>query len=323
MNVSMNIHGFGAKEAVLMKPETAPSAYRIDSNRIKEDLQKAKENGQMKDLLQLSGVKLEDVQAIQSTGVVKRMDANYSLETFFRKDMPNMKNGDGTYTVSNVKFTEEELQKARSAMDAAYHGINGEHGQKLTLDYRDYASMKLAESAISQYAKENFNEDQQAVMLKAMKEYNAALEENQAEFLANGSFARNNYGDVSNYYGLSQIMDEKEAEALNNLKEELSKVTGKTYPKSVAGQYTGTAQIATNQELIKNIKTLFENVDLSDKNTVNQAMDKYQELMKPVYRANGLSSKSMNNIIRQDVSAFTSMVDKIRDSQQKSVDFSI
>lgn len=125
------------------------------------------------------------------------------------------------------------------------------------------------------------------------------------------------------YYGLSQIMDENEADAFNKMKEELSKVTGKTYPKSVAGQYLGTAQIATNQELIKNIKILFENVDLSNKDAVNQAMEKYQELIKPAYTSNGISLKSMSNVIEQDVGAFTAMIDKIRYSQQKSVNYFI
>lgn len=316
----MDIHHLSARETTLVKPDTVNNAYKIMSNQIKKDIQNAKDSGQIKDLLQLSGVQSENVMAMPS---LKRTEIDYSFEAFFRKDMPQMKNGDGTYRVGKVKFTEEELQRARNMFSAAYQGINGSNGQKLTLDYKDYASMKLAENAISRYAKENFSEEQQTVLLNAMKEYNAALEKNQAEYISDSSFVENHYKDISDYYGLSHVLDENETKALNNLKKELGKVTGKTYTEAVAGSYTGTTQIATNKDLIDSIKSLFEDVDLSDEEAMKSVWKQYYDLVKPAYLAYGMDDRQVNKVIRQDTDTFKNLIDKIKAMQQKSIHYSI
>lgn len=322
--MSMNIHGLGASEAVLQKPESSEQTYKL-SNQFNADIQKAKEDGQIKDLLQLSGVDATEFFA-NSTGEVKRTGANYSLETFFRKDMPQLKDGDGNYTVSNVKFSEEELTVARNMMNAAFQGINGEQGQKLTLDYMDYASMKLAENAVATFAKENFNEEQQNVMIKAMKEYTSALEKQQENFLSNGSFVDNHYKGVSDYYGKSHVYSEEEVDPINQLKDEMSKMTGKTYKKAVAGQYEGTVQVATNQKLIGNIKDLFEKVDLNDKDSVKNMMEQYKKLLTPAYQASGISNQHnhLNDVIGKDTNGFMSMIENMKASASyKSFNFTV
>ena len=285
------------------------------------DLQKAKENGNVQDLLQLSGRTAEDIDAVKSASPdgVKRI-SNYSLSSFFTRDMPQISNADGSYTISGVNFTKEELVQLRDVMKTATDSISAGVGKNINLEYRNYAEMALAENAVNQYAKQTLNEEQQNVVAKAMQEYNAGLEELQNDFLAKGTYVQNNYGEVSKYYGLSRDMTEEDAAALNRMKENLNKLTGGNYSPSKAGDATGIVQVATNKELIHNISNTFKEVDLSDKEAVSDALRKYQELMRPAYKAIGTSSTSL----RKEAESFQTMLDKIMaHTAYKSIDFMI
>ncbi len=320
--MAINILSLNTPEATLIKPANAPISYRIDQNKIKADLQRAKENGEIKDLLQLSGVAQEKISSMKKADNVQRTD--YSVDAFFRKDMPKIQNEDGTYSVGGAAFTTEELEKARTVMKAAADEISAGPGKGTTLDYRDYASMAIAEASVNRFAQENFNEDQQKVIAKAMKEYNEGLEELQEDAFSNMKLVKNDYGNLSNYYGLSQVLDQNQADVLNKMKEELSKITGRQYTKSVAGVTTGVVQAATNTELISNVKTVFSDIDLSDKDAVDSAMKKYRALVKPAYLANGADSRSVNRMLQNDTDSFAAMIEKIKLSQAyKHIDFSV
>lgn len=320
--MAINILSLNMPEATLIRPTNAPVAYRIDQNKIKADLQRAKENGEVKDLLQLSGVAQEKISSIEKTDSKQKTD--YAVDAFFRKDMPKIQNEDGTYSVGGVAFTEDELEKARTVMKAAVNEISAGPGKGTTLDYRDYASMAIAETSVNKFAQENFNEAQQKVIAKAMQEYNEGLEELQENTLSNMTLVKNDYGTLSNYYGLSQVLDQNMADALNKMKDEISRITGRQYTKSVAGVATGVVQTATNTELIYNIKSAFSNLDLNDKASVDGAMKKYQELVKPAYLANAVEPGSINRLLQKDTGAFEQMIEKIKLSQAyKHIDFSV
>lgn len=320
--MAINILSLNTPEATLIRPANAPVAYRIDQNKIKADLQRAKENGEVKDLLQLSGAAQEKISSMEKAD--SRQKTDYSVDAFFRKDMPKIQNEDGTYSVGGVTFTQDELEKARTVMKAAVEEISAGPGKGTTLDYRDYAAMAIAEASVNKFAQENFNEDQQKVIAKAMQEYNEGLEELQEDALSNMTLVKNDYGTLSNYYGLSQVLDQNLADALNKMKDEISKMTGRQYAKSVAGMTTGVVQTATNTKLINNIKAAFSDLDLNDKAAVDSAMKKYQELVKPAYLANGADSRSINRLLQKDTGAFEQMIEKIRLSQAyKHIDFSV
>lgn len=323
--MAIDIMSLQTPAATLVHSDSAPASYRISADKVKADLQKAKENGEIKDLLQLSGKTPEDIKGIQTaSGEVRRL-CNYSVDSFFTRDMPQVANGDGTYTIGGVNFTEEELVKARSVMKAATDGIGAGVGKNINLDYRNYAEMALAENAVNQYAKENLNEEQQKVVAKAMKEYNAGLLELQDGLLAKSSYIKAEGDKRSDYYGLTRILSEEDAAVFNKLKEELSKVTGKKYQPVKAGDVGGSMQVATNKDLIKNISDLFKNVDLSDKQAVNNAMKKYQELVRPANEANGVYSLAESNRISgEDTKKFQKMLDKIAmAASYKAVDYKI
>lgn len=105
------------------------------------------------------------------------------------------------------------------------------------------------------------------------------------------------------------------ADAMNRLKEEISRVSGKKeYTKSVAGETAGVATIATNKELINQMKSLFEGVDLTDTKQVQGAMDKYRELLRPAYNAFEFE-KNVDKNISDDISGFLQKLQKIQASE--------
>lgn len=140
--------------------------------------------------------------------------------------MPKMTNADGSYSIGNVMFTEEELVKARNVMQTAAKQINGDAGIKSNLDYKDYAMMALAEKAVGDYAKEHFNEAQQQVIADAVKSYNEGLGNLQRDVIRNGSYGENSSAKSGTYYGLSPVLSQTQADAMNRLKEEISRVSG-------------------------------------------------------------------------------------------------
>ena len=319
--MAIDIMSLQVPTATLVNSNSAPAVYRVNSDKIREDLQKAKDDGNVKDLLQLSGRTADEINNLkaESPDGVKRI-CNYSLDSFFRKDMPQISNSDGSYTIGGVKFTEEELIMARDIMKTVADSISAGAGKNINLDYRNYAEMALAENAVSQFAKNNFDEEKQNVISKAMKEYNAGLMELQDELLSKREYVHNDYGKISDYYGLSRVMTESDAAAINKMKEEIGKLTGGSSHLSKAGDIMGMEQIATNKDLINNISETFRNVDLSDKEAVKNAMNKYQELVRPAYQAIDKSQAEA----RKETEGFMSMLNKIMANKSyKSVDFMI
>lgn len=314
--MAINILGLNATEATLVKNSSPIRSYRLgNQDEIKNRLNQAKENGEVKDLLQLSGVSSLKI----NESNLRKTGADYSVDAFFRKDMPKMQNGDGTYSISGVTFTEDELQKARNYMKAAVAELPGGG----TLEYADYAKMAIAENSVNSFAKDNFSKEQQDVIAVAMKEYNAGLEELQEQILSKDNVVSNNYGELSKYYGKSIKMDQAMVENINKLKEELSRITGRAYKKSEVGDAPGIISSATNSELISNIKDTFSNVDFNDKDAVNNAMKKYRELVRPAYDASDRLMRNDNSLY-DDTNAFTKLIEKMKMRLSAThVDFSV
>lgn len=317
--MAINISNLNMTEIIPQKINPPVMQNKLDPEALKEKFNMARSNGQVVDLLQLSGVSQEKLDALKNEGGVKRTGTSYGVDSFFRKDMPKMQNGDGSYTISGVKFTEDELIKAREVMKGAVSElpIGG------TLDYKDYAKMSLAENAVNSFAKDNFSEEQQNVIAKAMKEYNEGLEQAQQKSLSRGTIVDNDYGELSTYYGKSQRIDQSLADELNRIKEEISKLTGQKFTKTVAGEVKGIVTTATNKDLIKNVKDTFSNIDINDKNSVDQAMEKYRELMKPAYKAAGSLMRD-DSVLFNDTNDFTKMLESIKQRMSYThIDFSV
>lgn len=306
----MNIVNLQSTQATLNKSSNSTYNMKIDKEKIKKDFAQIKSEGKLKDLVSLSDngkASISDLKVGESVKIL----CNYSSDVFFNKDLPKETDADGNYEIGGVKFTADELKEARRVMQTAVNGCGVGIGKNLNIDYINYAQMTLAENAVNKYAKENLSEEQQKVVSNAMKNYNSAVEKMQKDYLSENEHIKNDYGELSNYYSLSKTLTQNEADALNQLKSELSKVTGKKYPLSKAGEASGIVQVATNEDLITNIKNLFSDVDLNDKAAVNSAMDKYKELMTAAYKADGSKDRDVNNRLNSDASKLMNFINNL------------
>ena len=317
INIS-TLNGIEMIPEMIVRPETA-EMFKHDATEIRDKFVQAKENGQIVDLLEISGISQEQLNAMANENGPKRTGASYSIDSFFRKDLPQLKNGDGSYTIAGVDFSEDELVRARNVMKESVSDLQ----YKVTLDYSDYAKMSIAESAVNSFAKENFSEEQQNVIAKAMKEYNAGLEERQAKSLSKTNVVDNDYGDLSTYYGRSQVIDQTLADDINKFKDEVSRLTGRKFNKTIAGEAPGIITSATNRELINTIKDTFSNVDMNDNDEVNSVMSRYRELMRPAYKAGGYIERDDSALYR-DTDSFMKMINTLKLSMSSAhVDYSV
>ena len=71
-------------------------------------------------------------------------------------------------------------------------------------------------------------------------------------------------------------------------------------------------QSASNEQLADTIRTLFQNLNLSDGNAVNDAFARYRKIMTPVYRATGIENtvnhNSLSNVLKQDENRFSMQI---------------
>ena len=136
--------------------------------------------------------------------------------------------------------------------------------------------MGIAESSVKAYASKHLTEEQAMVVNKAMQEYNEALIDMEKQLFNDGNYVQSDYEKQSDYYGTLRLLTDGEIEALNKIKEELGRITGRYYEPSVKGA-TAVVCSATNEKLIGKITDLFKNMDIKDEQSVNAAVEKYKE----------------------------------------------
>lgn len=296
----------------LVRPQIQPTSYRLDQDKIKENWDQIK--SQSMGLVQISkegGTVYESTVSlgqIQSTGELKRTECNYSSNVFFQKNMPQIMT-DGSYLVGGVSFSEEELEQCRVVMKAAAENIDCGMGKGVDIDYNDYAQMGLAVSSVRTFAEKYLTKDQAEVVNKAMQEYNEALFDLEKQAYANRTCVETKYEGLSDYYGKAVVLDDVTLEAINRLKEEMSRLTGRQYPPSVKGMTAG-VQSATNEKLIGEVSDLFMNTDIEDEESVNAAIEKYKELMRPAYLAYGISDShgALTRKLNDDAEKFRAQI---------------
>ena len=79
-----------------------------------------------------------------------------------------------------------------------------------------------------------------------------------------------------------------------------------------ASKQGSVVQSASNEQLADTIRTLFQNLNLSDGNSVNDAFVRYREIMTPVYRAVGIENTvnhdSLSHVLGQDTNRFSMQI---------------
>ena len=121
----------------------------------------------------------------------------------------------------------------------------------------------------------------------------------------------------------SQVIDQTLADDINKFKDEVSRLTGRKFNQTIAGEAPGIITSATNRELINTIKDTFSNVDMNDNDEVNSVMSRYRELMRPAYKAGGYIERDDSALYR-DTDSFMKMINTLKLSMSSAhVDYSV
>ena len=210
---------------------------------------------------------------------------NHPVSALYEKDIPVSKNAEGVYNIGGASFNDEELSAARDLITGV--GSQLKNGY---LSYRDYAKMEVAQKIVDKRASDGFNEDQAKAISKAMKDYNNNLIRTQERMLANKKTENNDDPESGKYFGIEVHVPNEVRKSTN--------------------EYAST-DIATNRDLIANIRDNIRNTDISDKNAVNKLMASYEDMMRPAYNAQYPVQLKTNvdDVISRDVNDLMKLID--------------
>ena len=210
---------------------------------------------------------------------------NHPVSALYEKDIPVSKNAEGVYKIGGASFNDEELSAARDLITGV--GSQLKNGY---LSYRDYAKMEVAQKVVDNRAYEGFNDDQAKAISKAMKDYNNNLIRTQERLLANKQTKTNDDSASGKYFGIEVHVPNEVRKSSNEF---------------------ASTDIATNQELVANIRDNIRNTDFSDKEAVNKLKASYDELMRPVYNAQypDVLKANVDDVISKDISNFFKLIE--------------
>ena len=262
--MAIDLTTLNTTEIIPQKVYNLNNSYKADQNKIRENweekkataidlIEESKKNGTYRESASLEGTGVSGLTA------GKGAYCNYSLDAFFRKDMPLLSDDNGNFTVGGATFTREELEECRAVMKAAVDGIGCGIGKNTNIDYRNYAEMEIAAGGVRAYASENLTEKQAAVVNKAMKEYNDALIKHEKDTLERAGTIDISGSDVSKYYGKAQPIP----------KEMLDRIHSFNSNSKLNSGDVGTIQSATNEDLISKIRDMFSKLDYSDNSSLD------------------------------------------------------
>lgn len=220
---------------------------------------------------------------------------NYHVSYLYKTELPIQKNDEGVYRIGKVDFTEEEFGAAQSL-------IKGMGSQLKTgyLSYRDYAKMEMAETLVDKTASVNFNEEQVAVINKAMRDYNERLIKTQNSMLASTPHRENEDSASGKYFG---IMAEVPREVMD--------VHKGLYGDRFSGTNLASTDVATNQDLTDSLRSSIRDTDVTDKSSVERLKSTYRDMMRPVYSVQYPFQRSadVSDVISRDVDDLMKMID--------------
>lgn len=222
---------------------------------------------------------------------------NHPVSSLYRTDIPISTNAEGMYRIGKVDFSEEEFESARNLVT----GIASQLKQG-TLGYGDHTKMALAESLADKCASVAFSDDQRQVIVKAMKDYNEKLINQNNELLSTSNYVENNDESAKQYWGLRAVIPEAAKDAMQSLFGRRPTAT------------TAVTSVATNSDLIEALQQKIKEVDLTDKEGMDKFKSYYKAAMKPVYDAQYPEEMRSNSksSIEQDLygsAGITKMVD--------------
>ena len=160
-----------------------------------------------------------------------------------------------TVTVNGTEWNFAELLKTIDKMNESFAYFD----RKGNLDYPDYAKMGVIKADVKNWAKENLSEDKQKVISKT-------LEARTATFI------------------------QREKEGLEQSRHIWDK-PGFVMPEEKAKYYETHVLSATNKEAREEIMRLFEETDYNSSAAIANTVNKYRNMMSPVYLAMGAANR--------------------------------
>lgn len=162
-----------------------------------------------------------------------------------------------TVTVNGTTWNFSELLKTVDKMNEsfAYFDLKG------NLDYSDYAKMGVSRADVKSWAKENLSEDKQKMISDVLD-------------------AR------------TETFIQREKEGLEQSRDIWDK-PGFVMPEDKAEYYETHVLSATNKQAREEIMKLFEETDYSSSSAVSNTVNKYRNMMSPVFLALGASNRDL------------------------------
>lgn len=220
--------------------------------------------------------------------------------------------------VDGVEFTYKELNACEKFANKITSSFRGG-----SLNYNDYAKMGIASSIINTYAKENLNDEQAKVVNNSVENFfNHFVQKHINEHKKDPYFYIDNTegigstGELNKYYAFKFKWSIQQAE---DFKSYIKSTNLSEYYKQVfcshadyAIEVGGTMQCASNAEHAQKIKSLFQNMDIMDEDSMKNAFQEYEILMTPVYKAAGLQNShfdtGVSDFIENDIKDFVSQI---------------
>jgi len=165
---------------------------------------------------------------------------------------------DNTFSIDGTVFTAEELQKAVRVLKGVEGEISAHITESKLLDYINYAHFEIARNVVGKYAKKNLNTEQTELVIKALNSFI-----NKAQEVHDTIIERIFEKTQDKYYGY--------------------KVTDTAVNDDLA-TVTGDKVVASNQDLINRITSLFSTADFSDSAAVAKIIKDFKEMVIPAYK---------------------------------------
>lgn len=300
MEISNNIKAQIPKSLQLIRGEAQKLEPSDKNNEMQEKIRKAFANNKVKInepiSLDLSKFSTENRLFTTDTSLSRSVTGNGS-DIFLRKDSFKTAD-DAVYHIDGVDFSKAQVESIRNVMNTALSTIPVKGSN---LNYWNYAEMGIAESAVSKWSSDNLDSSQSGVVNNALSNYLTDVIEGEQQTLDN----QNAITDSNKYFGTRIKIS---ADIINQMQDEISKVTGKYYRKHTE-PVDAIVCSASNSAQISKVRELFASTDLNNADAVNVTYNKYRSIMKPAYTEYGINTNSSyNSVISQEIKGFAKQI---------------
>lgn len=260
----------------------------------------------------MEGKNLDETKKLTGGVIVPQTKASVSFAVEKERDfllLPNFEifqntNEKSTYVLDGVGFSGTEIAAVKQVVQSAISIV-----PRGNLDYRDYASMGIAQNRICSYGKEHLTKEQADVVNRAVSDYFDKViehEPNATETIDGLYYGKRDSGEkiqelreyVRNFISTGNLPAYVKQHSLSNMGDGSSLVIS-----------------ASNQELASSIRTRFAMMDWENEDEVQSVFEQYRKWMHPAYmEMNGGASKvATEATLNFDIAKYKNQYEKITD----------